>query len=81
MKEENKMKKNETKKMYKVVEEYMKTSDRIYKVYHNVVLVTESYEEALETVRMYNSIVHNYEFEKVNRENGYVNQRYNLFLA
>ena len=75
------MKKSETKKMYKVVEEYMKTSDRIYKVYHNVVLVTEFYEEALETVRMYNSIVHNYEFEKVNRENGYVNQRYNLFLV
>ena len=81
MKEESKMKKSETKKMYKVVEEYMKTSDRIYKVYHNVVLVTEFYEEALETVRMYNSIVHNYEFEKVNRENGYVNQRYNLFLV
>jgi hypothetical protein len=44
-------------------------------------MMTESYEEALETVRMFNSIVHNYEFEKENHENGYYNQRYNLFLA
>ena len=81
MKEENKMKKNETKKMYKVVEEYQKTSDRIAKVYHNVIMMTESYEEALETVRMLNSLVFNYEFEKENKENGFYNQRYNLFLA
>lgn len=73
------MKKNETKKMYKVVEEYMKTSDKIYKVYHNVIMVTENYEEANETVIMLNSIVFNYEFEKENHENGYYNQRYNLF--
>ena len=75
------MKKNETKKMYKVVEEYQKTSDRIAKVYHNVIMMTESYEEALETVRMLNSLVFNYEFEKENKENGFYNQRYNLFLA
>ena len=75
------MKKNETKKMYKVVEEYQKESDRFYKVYHNVILVTDSYEEAIETVRMFNDIVLDYEFEKTNLENGYYNQIYNYYLA
>lgn len=68
------------KKMYKVVEEYMKTSDRIYKVYHNVIMVTDNYEKANETVIMLNSIVFNREFEKENLENGFYNQRYNLFF-